>query len=171
MKKTYLLTLFPILMTLIQQPSFAESSISLTPEQIQHENALKELRRQKEIIKENHDTALLLAECREIGIDCSSATQLEIIEPVDKSQPVNTEFNDVKDIENLMSTPVMSGRDTPILEAIQNQSAQLSFNGKSEWSMVGNTIGHWQVVYIDASKVRLKNLRNPNTMKTLLLRW
>ena len=37
--------------------------------------------------------------------------------------------------------------------------------------MVGNKVGKWQVVHIDASKVRLKNLRDPNIMKTLLLRW
>ncbi|HIC46856.1 MAG: hypothetical protein VX829_13660 [Pseudomonadota bacterium] len=171
MKKTYILAMLPILMALIQHPALAEGSISLTPEQISHEKALKELRRQKEIIKENHDRALLLAECRDLGIDCSSGTTLEIMEPVEKSQPKNTEFNDVQDIQGLISTPVMNGSDTPVLEAIQNQSAQLKYNGKSEWAMVGNKVGQWQVVHIDASKVRLKNLRNPNTIKTLLLRW
>ena len=154
-----------------QQPSLADNSISLSPEQLSHEKNLKELRRQKEIIKENHDRALLLAECRDIGIDCSSGTTLEIIEPVEKSLPKNVEFNDLEDIQALSSKPLMNSSDTPTLEAIQNQSAQLSFNGKSEWAMVGNKVGKWQVVHIDASKVRLKNLRDPNIMKTLLLRW
>lgn len=171
MKKIFALALLPILMTVNQQPSLADNSISLSPEQLSHEKNLKELRRQKEIIKENHDRALLLAECRDIGIDCSSGTTLEIIEPVEKSLPKNVEFNDLEDIEALSSKPLMNSSDTPTLEAIQNQSAQLSFNGKSEWAMVGNKVGKWQVVHIDASKVRLKNLRDPNIMKTLLLRW
>lgn len=153
-------------------PVTAENTTGLTPEQRQHEQTLSELRKQKEILEVKHSQAKLLQECQEMGIDCRGSN-VEVIEQQ------NTDFSDeISQIvanEKALAMPTTFGNTQstsglPKLTAIQNSSANLSFSGTTQWALVGDTVGDWKVVHIDASKVRIKHTGNAKT-KTLVLNW
>lgn len=149
----------------------ADNVSGLTAEQIQHEKRLTELRKQREVLEIMHSQAKMLRECNEMGIDCRSGS-LEVIEQND--QDFNEEISRIIAEEQSFALPKATGTSsdasTPKLTAIQNASAQLTHSGSSHWALVGDKVGPWQVVHIDASKVRIKHTGNAKT-QTLVLNW
>lgn len=172
MRQKLLTILIPTLMMTTGLHAYADTPSGLTEEQIRHEKELSELRKQKEILDIKHAQAVLLRDCQEMGIDCRS-NSLKVIDYEEESF-----IKDINDIATRSAatempsfTPDVSTKShVPKLEAIQNSSAQLSQSGESHWAMVGDTVGDWKVVHIDASKVRIKHEVNSET-KTLLLNW
>jgi hypothetical protein len=165
-----------ILPTLLASPSvMAQGQPNLTPEQLRHEQALTELRKQKEILELKHSQAQLLRECNEMGIDCRSQT-LEIKQQPAEQAPEIESFNVPMQApgleESMFSLESISGsrNSNPTLEAIQNDSAKLHHAGNSQWALVGDKVGDWVVTHIDASKVRIKHSGNSQS-KTLVLNW
>lgn len=147
----------------------------LTSVQAQHEKELSELRRQKEIIEVRHAQAMLLKECQEAGVDCSSQELTITNQSNDFAGGMNAMPPEIQhfQLQDLMSIPVDNGAGqstTPQLEAIQNNSALLSMSGNAEWLLPGDSIGAWRLMHIDASKVRLQNTTSQKT-KTLVLKW
>lgn len=175
MKKTILTLLVPGLLLTALPPAMAENQSGLTPEQLQHERKMTELRKQQEILEVKHSQAVLLRECQEMGIDCRGQS-LEVIESQQDSldeqfQALTEQAPTVNASDMPFSlTPGNKSDKSPRLDAIQNQSAQLTLSGSTEWALVGDTIGDWRVVHIDASKVRVKHTGNDKT-KTLVLNW
>ncbi|MDO8827973.1 hypothetical protein [Methylophaga sp.] len=168
--------LIPALFFTVAQTVFADSQPSLTSEQLRHEQALTELRKQKEILELKHSQAQLIRDCHEMGIDCRG-TSLEIkpdtmndltaeIERLNVPMAPVTIDESSFSIDNISSTRNVS----PTLEAIQNDSARLKHSGETQWALVGDKVGDWVITHIDATKVRIKNSRN-STSKTLVLNW
>lgn len=149
----------------------ADNVTGLTADQIQHEKKLTELRKQREVLEIMHSQAKMLRECNEMGIDCRSGS-LEVIERND--QNFNEEISRIIADEQSIAMPEAidssSNISIPKLTAIQNASAQLTHSGSTLWALVGDKVGPWQVVHIDASKVRIKHTGNAKT-QTLVLNW
>lgn len=164
--------------------------VELSPEQIQHEETLTELRRQHELIEAKHAQAKLLKDCQDMGIDCggdslnSSSLMMnpplpdeDIEEPFQMlpgSPPEGEQSPDMGAMPPMSDTPQLSSGGSnsgqPRLLAVQNSSAQLAMNNHEQWYVVGDQAGPWKVVYISATKVRLRNTQN-QSLKTLLMTW
>lgn len=176
MRKKLLKSILPVLIISISQPVIAESQPGLTPEQLRHEQALTELRKQKEILQLKHSQAQLIRECHEMGIDCRGVS-LEIMPETNNEHTAEIESFNVPMIPTSIEEGsftldgVINNRNiSPTLEAIQNDSAKLKHAGESQWALVGDKVGDWVITHIDATKVRIKNSRNSNS-KTLVLNW
>lgn len=169
--------LLPVLVLPHTSIAIADVGTGLSIEQKQHEKRLTELRQQTEILELNHAKAKLIAECRQMGVDCQgqNVSIIEHAETEFESEGQNNQefqapaFNTEFDMSTLNHGE--PSNTIPSLESIQNQSAQLSLNGSSEWARVGDIIGQWKVIYIDATKVRLQNTEKAKETRTLVIRW
>lgn len=159
--------------------AMADNTSSLTPEQQRHESQLVELRQQKELLELKHAQASLLKECLEMGIDCRGSGLNELPSPIEAIAPIDVVPMDIEQLSSLepmdfLDKALMSSTSgsnaVPVLDAIQNQSAQLTHAGQTEWALVGDVVGSWRVTYIDATRVRLTNTSD-SSVKTLVLRW
>lgn len=163
----------------------AVPAVSLTPEQTQHEEELKRIRLQTQLIEAKHAQAKLLKDCMDMGIECSVGGEMGMAPPM--PDPFLDEPNDQpfqmfpgtppEQAMTYLPTPEMEqdfapsmGGKTPSLSAIQNNSAQLSFGEDARWYNVGDKAGQWKVIYISTTKVRLKHAQN-DSVKTLLMTW
>ena len=162
------------LLCTIVLPVSAQNASGLSPEQLEHERKLTDLRKQKEILEIKHAQARLLRECKEMGVDCRG-TELEVVEH--ESDDFDEQITDIIAQERAMAMPAELGGnegsdsdEIPQLTAIQNSSAQLELSDSPQWALVGEMVGNWKVLHIDASKVRIKNIDNAMT-KTLVLNW
>ncbi|HCC82307.1 MULTISPECIES: hypothetical protein [unclassified Methylophaga] len=175
MRKKILTLLLPGILISFTQPISAENQTGLTADQIRHEQALTELRKQKEILELKHSQAMLIRDCHEMGIDCREA-DLDI-----RQDPLNDLATVIGSQEPHLATSLeessfsiegikSKSSVSPTLEAIQNDSAKLKYSGETQWALVGDTVGEWVVTHIDASKVRIKHSGNSNS-KTLVLNW
>lgn len=176
MQKKFITLVLSGLLITTMHPVMAENQPSLTSEQISHEKQIADLRKQKEILELKHSQAKLLRECHDLGIDCRGGS-LEIKESFNDELSAEIEsFNLPPAQEETVQSPFAlneieaSTFPSPVLNAIQNDSAQFKFSGNTHWALVGDKVGEWVVTHIDATKVRIKNARNSNT-KTLLLSW
>lgn len=148
----------------------------LTPLEQRHEDTMASLRRQKEVLQIRHAEAKMIHDCVQMGIDCTS-DKLSATTTVSAPQPeaqggIQPPTSVPGGAEEQFMPPSHAFGDTsPKLVAIQNSSAKIKINGESTWAVVGDRVGDWKVIHIDASKIRLAAVSNPKHVKTLVLRW